>query len=159
MHIMRFSVGHELCAVCIYASATHKVGGVTAASWLCPLGQSREKRTAVRPLSQKGERLCYSCCAHPERIKFLQLLESLSSLLACALPTLGSTNSVHSGIQQDSWRHKRGDQRYTSFPHFVYVYFLLLQFYFLFFFFLSRLCLLLKGKAHASEIFLEYSQQ
>lgn len=68
MCVMRYSVGHESCVVCIYVSSTHKVGEVTAASRLCPLGQSQEERTAVHPLSQPREGLCYGCCAHQERI-------------------------------------------------------------------------------------------
>ena len=68
MCVMRYSVGHESCVVCIYVSSTHKVGEVTAASRLCPLSQSQEERTAVHPLSQPREGLCYGCCAHQERI-------------------------------------------------------------------------------------------
>ena len=40
-------------------------------------------------------------------LQLLLLLESPSSLLAHALPTLGSTNSMHSEIQQDSWRQEQ----------------------------------------------------
>ena len=36
-------------------------------------------------------------------VQFLWLLEFPSSFPACALPTLGSENSVHSEEQQDSW--------------------------------------------------------
>ena len=114
-------------------------------------------------LCQGGESLCYGRCSSQEGINIFAVPTALQvsfQPLSLFLPTLGSANIVHSGIQQDNWRHKQGDQRCSSFPPFVCVYFLLLQFYITFFFsFLSHLCLLLKGKSHASEIFLEYSQQ
>ena len=40
-------------------------------------------------------------------LQFLWLLESLSSLLACALPTLGSANSEDSEIQQTTGARNR----------------------------------------------------
>ena len=52
-------------------------------------------------------------------MKILQLLESSSRLLAGALPTVGSVNSVHSEIQQDSWhceqdQQERGHETHSS---------------------------------------------
>ena len=49
-------------------------------------------------LHQPGESLSYGHHASQERmcLQFLWLLKSPSSLLACALPTLGSANSVNS---------------------------------------------------------------
>ena len=41
---------------------------------------------------------------------FLWLLQSSSSLLARALPTMGSVYSTHSEIQQDNWCHKQDQQ-------------------------------------------------
>ena len=40
MHVRRYSLGHGFC-VCMdrYRNSTHKVVGITAVSWLCPLGQ------------------------------------------------------------------------------------------------------------------------
>lgn len=46
------------------------------------------------------------------RLQFLRLLESPSSFLALALPTLGSTNNAHSETQQDNW-HREQDQQDT----------------------------------------------
>ena len=46
-------------------------------------------------------------------LQFLCLLEFSSSSPTHALPTMGSTNSVHSEIQQDNWRHKQDGQRYN----------------------------------------------
>ena len=51
--------------------------------------------------------LCYVCCISQERIivsavPMAPSIASSSSLLACAAPILGSANSVHSEIQQDS---------------------------------------------------------
>ena len=43
-------------------------------------------------------------------LHFLWLLASSSSLLAHALPTLGSANSAYSEIQQDDW-HSWCDQQ------------------------------------------------
>ena len=40
----------------------------------------------------------------------LWLLEFSSSLLVCALPTLGSVNSVDSEIQQDNWGSEQNQQ-------------------------------------------------
>ena len=40
-------------------------------------------------------------------LKFLQFLVSSSSFSDCALPTLASTNSADSEIQQDSWHHEQ----------------------------------------------------
>ena len=83
-------------------SPTHKMAGITAASQLRPFsppereeysvftaaaGVSQE-RTLVWLLYQSGDRLC---C-----VRFLQLLSSPSTLLAHALPTLGSVNSAKS---------------------------------------------------------------
>ena len=70
---------------------------------------------------QPGERLCrvrlcYSCCICQKRktcLRFLQLVDSSSSLLARALPTLGSANSVHRETQQGSWCHEQDEERYT----------------------------------------------
>ena len=45
-------------------------------------------------------------------LQFIWLLKSSSSILACALPTMGSMNSAHSEIQLDS-RHHEQDQQYT----------------------------------------------
>ena len=72
-------------------------------------------------LCQPGERLCrvrlcYGCCICQKRktcLRFLQLVESSSSLLVRALPTLGSANSVHSETQQGSWCHEQDEERYT----------------------------------------------
>ena len=64
-------------------------------------------------LHHLGERLCcvslcygscYVCCISQA---FLQPLKSPSGLLPCTLPTMGSVNSAHSGIQQDKWHHKQ----------------------------------------------------
>ena len=46
-------------------------------------------------------------------LQFLWLFESLSSLLAHTLATLGSVNSAHSEIQQENW-HCEQDQQYKS---------------------------------------------
>ena len=46
-------------------------------------------------------------------LQFLRLFKSPSSLLAHTLATLGSANSTHSEIQQDSW-HCEQDQQYKS---------------------------------------------
>ena len=77
-------------------------------------------RLALWLLCQPGERcrvrLCYCCCICQKRktcLQFLQLVESSSSLLARALPTLGSANSMHSETQQGSWCHKQDEERYT----------------------------------------------
>ena len=53
----------------------------------------------LRLLCQPKERLCNGCPANQERIKVSAvptLLKSPSSLLARALPTLGSANSANS---------------------------------------------------------------
>ena len=55
-------------------------------------------------------RLCYGCCQ--ERINASAVPIGSSSLLAGALPTLGSANSMHSEIQRDNWCHEQ-DQRYS----------------------------------------------
>ena len=47
-------------------------------------------------------------------LQFLWLLTFSSSLLAHALPTMGSVNSVHSEIQWDNW-HQEQDQQYIRF--------------------------------------------
>ena len=55
---------------------------------------------------------CYGCHASQERIKMsvvLWLLESSSSLLACALPILGSANSVNSKTPGMGRWQKLGD--------------------------------------------------
>ena len=44
-------------------------------------------------------------------LQFLWLLESPSSLLARALPTLGSANSEDSEIQWDKWRHEQDEEQ------------------------------------------------
>ena len=49
--------------------------------------------------------LYYRCC-----LQFQRLLESLSSLLACSLVTLGSANSVDSEIQWDNRCHEQNHQ-------------------------------------------------
>ena len=165
MCVMRYSVGHESCVVCIYVSSTHKVGEVTAALRLCPLGQSQEERTAVHPLSQPREGLCYGCCAHQERINVSEVPRaprvSFQPLSLClAYPRFNEQCAQWDTARQLAPQAGRL-VIHTSFFPFVCVYFLFLQFYFafFFFFFLSHLCLLLKGKAHASDMVLEYSQQ
>ena len=53
-----------------YVRSTHKVAGITAVSWLCPLGQSGEEKIQhplLGLLRQPGDRLCcvrlsYGCC-------------------------------------------------------------------------------------------------
>ena len=53
-----------------YVSSTHKVAGIPAVSWLCPLGPSGEEEIQcplLGLLRQPGERLCcvrlsYGCC-------------------------------------------------------------------------------------------------
>ena len=114
MHVSRGThliMGH--CVVCIYVSSTHKVGEVTAALRLCPLGQSQEERTAVHPLSQPREGLCYGCCAHQERINVSAVpmaprvfFQPLSSSFAYP----GFNKQCE---QQKNW-HCEQDQRYTA---------------------------------------------
>ena len=95
-----------------------------APSWLCPMRLCYDSAMAALWL-------CRGCCcgwcnslyrdcvmaAVPTRreeiyLQFWRLLTSSSSLLARALPTMGSANGVHSEIQQDSWRCDQ-DQQYT----------------------------------------------
>ena len=160
---MRYSVGHESCVVCIYVSSTHKVGEVTAASRLCPLSQSQEERTAVHPLSQPREGLCYGCCAHQERINVSEVPRaprvSFQPLSLClAYPRFNEQCAQWDTARQFGATSRAiGDTPLFSLLS-VYIFFSC-NFISPFFFFLSHLCLLLKGKAHASDIVLEYSQQ
>ena len=86
--------------VCV--SSTHKAVGMTTVSWLWLLGQRvyccscciSQERIQLWLLCQPGERLCsvrlcYGCCQKRKTCR--QFLQSPSSLLACALPILGST--------------------------------------------------------------------
>ena len=53
-------VCHEVlaCSRATLCCRDIKSGGITAASWLCPLGQPREERTQL---------YCYGCCVSQER--------------------------------------------------------------------------------------------
>ena len=66
--------------------------GVLAVLWLCLLGQPEE------------ERIRCVCCASQEGVMCLQFLWlfEFSSNLACTFPIMGSVNSSHSELQQDS---------------------------------------------------------
>ena len=99
-------------------------GYIGETSWLCYMRLCYDSAMAALWL-------CRGCCcgwcnslyrdcvmaAVPTRreeiyLQFWRLLTSSSSLLARALPTMGSANGVHSEIQQDSWRCDQ-DQQYT----------------------------------------------
>lgn len=65
--------------------------------------------TAVAAALLSKRILLWLLCNQEEEtsMKILQLLESSSRLLAGALPTLGSENSVHSEIQRANWCHEQ----------------------------------------------------
>ena len=74
---------------CVYVWLCY---GVLAVLWLCLLSQPGE------------ERIRCVCCASQEvvtRLQFLWLFE-FSSNLSRTFPTMGSVNSSHSELQQDS---------------------------------------------------------
>ena len=101
-------VGHGLCAVRM-CEFHLKCGGITSASQLCLLGQPWEERIVcllLWLLRQPGERLCCvrfcygcccGCCISQERINVCAVPTAPRvsfQPLGCALPTLGSGNSV-----------------------------------------------------------------
>ena len=100
---LKGSLGHRLLsAMCIYEF--HESGSVIALSWLCLLGQTREKRVecvCCHGHCASQDRPCVvlgygSCCTSQERINVSVVLESPSSLLAYTLSTLRSAGSMNS---------------------------------------------------------------
>ena len=94
---LKGSLGHRLfSAMCIY-ELHEESGSVIAVSWLCLLGQTREKRVECVCQDRPCVVLGYgSCCASQERINVSAVLESPSSLLAYTLSTLRSAGSMNS---------------------------------------------------------------
>ena len=106
MCVMRYSLGHGLCAVCFYELHLESGGNYCGITDMSVESATKGENTAC---------LLLGYCVSQEKIKvsavpmaspvFFQPLNS-------HLPTLGSANRAHSEIQQGSWRHNK-DQRYS----------------------------------------------
>ena len=118
MHVTRYSLGHGLFLLYEFHL---KSGGITAVSWLF-IRVSHERRewsmSIVTVAASARREYCYGCCISQERgcvvvgyaraaasarsqqmrPQFLWLLKPPSSLLAHALPILGSGNSAQSEL-------------------------------------------------------------
>ena len=118
MHVTRYFLGHGLL---LFYEFHLKSGGIAAVSWLF-IRVSHERRewsmSAVTVAASARREYCYGCCISQERgcvvvgyaraaasarsqqmrPQFLWLLKPPSSLLAHALPTLGSGNSAQSEL-------------------------------------------------------------
>ena len=123
-------------SICSTAHAHHEVL-TWSRTTLCSLYMSSSLKVArllphhscVHFVSQEERGIvpCYvvstATVAAPARkeymcLQFLWLLESSSSLLARALPTLGWVNSADSDIQWDNWCRKQDEEQYNYYSQF-----------------------------------------
>ena len=118
--VMRYSLGRGLLLFW-YMSSTQNSGGITAASWLCPLGQPPEERIQ-RVYS-------YGCCVS-QRLCMLGYAVAAASLRReCAFPAAPSvffqplsSCLAYPGFseqweQRNNLDHEQDDQWYTNVSH------------------------------------------